>query len=307
MKKIIVSILHYEHVEDTLACLSSLKNLDLEGLKILTVVLDNGSKGPLKIPEKEYESLNLKYIRSEKNLGFTGGHNRILKFVKNEDFDFFLLLNNDCVLEKKCLGELVSSMNGNRKLGGVVPKIYFTKGHEFHKDKYHEYEKGKVIWFAGGEMDWKNVKSKHLGVDEVDNGQYDTPKKIDFATGACFLIKKEVIKKTFLFDDRYFLYYEDADLCQRILKMGFDLEYKPSAVAWHNNAGSSGPGSNLHDYYLTRNRMLFGIKFAPIRVKTALVRESVKLSLKGRKWQKVGIRDFYLRKFGKGSYTGIEI
>jgi GT2 family glycosyltransferase len=186
--------------------------------------------------------------------------------------------------------------------GGVVPKIYFTKGHEYHKDRYKKDDLGKVIWYAGGTIDWDNVTSKHLGLDEVDKGQFDEEGKITFATGACFLVKKEVIEKIGLFNENYFLYYEDADLSMRIRKEGYDILYTPKAIVWHSNAASSGSGSNLHDYYLTRNKLVFGMKYAPLKMKAFLLKEAFKILSSGREWQKKGVRDYFVKKLGKGSY-----
>jgi hypothetical protein len=69
-----------------------------------------------------------------------------------------------------------------------------------------------------------------------------------------------------------------------------------------NAASSGGPGNNLHDYFLTRNQMLFGLTYAPFRSKIALIRQSLQLLIKGRQFQKKAIRDFYSRKFGKGTF-----
>lgn len=301
MQKLVISILHYNNNQDTINCLKSLLDLELSGLEIETYVLDNGSKEELHLNVSDFSKINLSVLYSNKNTGFTGGHNLIYEKVQDKKFDFFLLLNNDSIMESDCLKRMTEKME-NEKVGAVVPKIYFTKGMEFHKDKYRHDELGKVFWYAGGFVDWKNVQSKHRGVDEVDAGQYDETCEIDFATGACLLLRKEVIKKIRLFDERYFLYFEDADLSQRILKAGYKILYEPRAILWHNNAGSSGSGSALHDYYLTRNRMLFGIKHAPLRMKGHLVRESIKLLFSGRQWQKKGIQDFYFHKFGIGSF-----
>lgn len=302
MQKIVISILHYNNNEDTINCLKSLLELNLSGLEIETYVLDNGSKRGLVLEESSFSKLNLVVLRDSVNWGFTGGHNRIYEKVQDKKFDYFLLLNNDSLMERECLRVMAEKIK-DEEVGAVVPKIYFTKGMEFHKDRYMEQESGKVLWYAGGFIDWDNVQSKHKGIDEVDRGQYDTEEEIDFATGACLLIKKEVIKKFGLFDERYFLYFEDADLSQKILKGKYKILYVPNAVLWHNNAGSSGSGSSLHDYYLTRNRMLFGMKYAPLKMKVLLVRESIRLIISGREWQKKGIGDFYLSKFGMGSFS----
>jgi GT2 family glycosyltransferase len=144
---------------------------------------------------------------------------------------------------------------------------------------------------------------KHRGVDEVDKGQYDVEKETDFSSGCCMGIKKEVFGKVGFLNERYFLYYEDNDYSQRVKEAGYKVIYTPKAVLWHKNAGSvGGSGSNLQDYYITRNRLLFGMTYASLKTKLALFKESIKFLLNGRKWQKKGVLDFYLRKFGKGGY-----
>jgi GT2 family glycosyltransferase len=115
------------------------------------------------------------------------------------------------------------------------------------------------------------------------------------------LIKSEVLEKVGLFDDKYFLYYEDADLDIRIKNAGYDIYYVPKAVLKHVNASSSGgAGNRLQDYLLTR--MLFGMRYAPFKSKIALIKQSIKLLLGGRSEQKRAIRDFYLGRWGKGSF-----
>ncbi|MDE2590022.1 MAG: glycosyltransferase family 2 protein, partial [Patescibacteria group bacterium] len=199
--------------------------------------------------------------------------------------------------------KLLEQLHTDSGIGVVVPKIYFAKGHEYHKNRYEKKDLGKVLWYAGGTVDFANVYTLHRGLDEVDHGQYDKAEEVGFATGCCLLTKREVLEKVGLFDDKFFLYYEDGDLGERIKRAGYKIMYVPTAHLWHINAGSSGSGSSLHDYYLTRNRMLFGMQYAPIRAKVALIRESARLLISGREWQKIGIRDFYLKQFGKGTFA----
>jgi GT2 family glycosyltransferase len=118
------------------------------------------------------------------------------------------------------------------------------------------------------------------------------------------MLKKEILEKVKGYNEEYFLYYEDADLSMRIKKLGSKIIYNPNAIIWHKNAQSSGgSGSNLQDYYISRNRMLFGLKYASLRAKIALIRESLRILVGGRKWQKIGIKDYYFNKLGKGSYS----
>ena len=217
--------------------------------------------------------------------------------------DYVLVVNNDTIIDPLMIKNLLKVLDSDERIGVVTPKIYFAKGHEFHKDRYSKEELGKVFWYAGGYTDWANVTSIHRGVDEVDKGQYDKIEKTDFASGCCMFFKKEVFEKVGMFDDKFFLYFEDADLNERIKKKGFDIYFVPTAILVHVNAASSGGAGNpLQDYYIARNRMLFGLRYAPLRSKIALIRESLRILRKGREWQKKGIADFYKGKFGKGSY-----
>ena len=98
------------------------------------------------------------------------------------------------------------------------------------------------------------------------------------------------------------MYWEDADFCVRAKQSGWKVVYTPKTHLWHKVSSSSAIGSNLNDYFLTRNRIDFGLRYGKLRTKIALIRESVKLFFVGRPWQKIGVRDFYLRIGGKGSW-----
>lgn len=296
MKKVSIITVNYNSEQATKKLLESLKHLKVSNLVLDILVVDNGSEKVFVTNEK------VNVIRSNTNTGFAGGCNIGIKKALETGADYVLLINNDTTVDPSLIKNLLNVMESNYKIGVVTPKIYFSKGHEFHKDRYEQKDLGKVLWFAGGYIDWKNAQSVHIGMDEVDRGQHDKIQKIDFATGCCMMIKKEVIENIGMFDEKYFLYYEDADFSQRVLKAGFEIFYVPDAVVYHDNAGSSGSGSSLHDYFLTRNQMLFGMKYAPLKTQIALIKQSLNLALAGRKYQKRGIQDYYLRKFGKGTY-----
>lgn len=297
--QVYISILNFNGRDNTIACLRSLEKAFKNGFDLKVLVIDNASKEKLNLPT--FSKLDIKIIVNKENLGFSGGHNVGIKYAIEDGADYILILNNDTEVRKDLIWELLRS--SKEGVGIVAPKIYFYPGFEFHKDRYKKEEKGRVFWYAGGEMDWGNVIGHHRGVDEVDNGQYDFPQPTDFASGCCMLIRREVFEKVGFFDERYFLYYEDNDLSQKAKRSNFKIMYNPKAILWHKNAGSAGgSGSSLQDYYITRNRLIFGMRFAPLRSKLSLIRESLNLLLKGRTWQRKGILDFYLGKFERGSY-----
>jgi GT2 family glycosyltransferase len=215
-----------------------------------------------------------------------------------------LILNNDITVDKNLLVGLTEVAEEDKKIGIVVPKIYFSKGSEYHKDRYTEKEKGHVFWYAGGLIDWDNMIASHRGVDEVDHGQYDRTEETEFATGCCMLLRVDVADNIRGFDERYFLYLEDLDLNMRVKSEGYTIVYAPKAYMWHQNAGSTGgSGSKLQDYFTTRNRLLFAHTYASLRTRFALFRENIRLLRTGREWQKNGIVDYYLHRFGKGRFN----
>ncbi len=299
MKKIVVVTVNYNSQNYTRALLKSLEKVEIPNISLEIIVVDNGSKETL----ETFEDKHSKVIRLDRNMGFSGGYNTGIKEALKEGAAYVLIINNDTIVNRDLIKNLLEVLEGNEKIGVTTPKIYFAKGHEYHEEKYKIEDLGKILWYAGGYTDWYHVKSVHRGVDEVDHGQYNKTEQVEFASGCCMMIKREVLEKTGLFDERYFLYYEDADLIERIKNAGYVIYYVPEATLAHFNASSTGgPGGKLHDYFLTRNQMLFGMKYAPVRSKLALIKQSLRLLFSGRPYQKRAIRDFYTGKFGKGSY-----
>jgi len=301
MKKVFLVILNWNGGKMTLNCLKSLKAIKNDNFSIEVIVIDNGSTDD-SIKRIQKAEPMIVILENKDNLGFAEGNNVGIKYALEKGADYICLLNNDTRVKPDFLEELVKEAQSDEKIGLVGGKIYFEKGYEFFKNKYSESERGKVIWYAGGLIDWNNIYASHRGVDEVDTGQYDQTTETEYVNGCLMLGTREVFKKVGLFDKRYYLYFEDADLSLRAKRRGFKVVFCPKAVIWHLNSGSSGSGSSLHDYFITRNRLVFGMKYASLRAKIALVRESLKLLKNGREWQKTGIRDFYFRKYGRGSW-----
>ena len=301
MQTLSIVILEYNNPKMTLSTLRSLYKAKVPpGIKLEVILVDNSPvpDGVLEKTTKEFKSLT--YIATHKDTGFAAGNNIGIKIGLKKKSDYFILMNNDVKLHSLFLINLVKRL---KEADIVVPKIYFAKGYEYHKDKYKPSELGKVFWYAGGSFDWNNIYSEHRGIDQVDTGQFDQPSSVELANFCCVLIKKSVIDRIGLLDESYFLYWEDADFSVRARRAGFNLLYEPKAKIWHKSSGSSGSGSTLHDYYLTRNRLHFGFKYASLRTKLALFKESLRLLITGRKSQKQGILSFFFRQLGKGNYS----
>ena len=296
MIKTAIVILNYNGLSDTLECLESLRKLEKQQMDVEIIIVDNGSQDGSQ--ETLSKIKDIEFIRNEENLGFAGGNNKGIKLALERNADFVLIINNDTLLDAKALTKLLDAANSAQL---VSPKIYFAKGFEFHKDWYKKEQLGKVIWYAGAKIDWQNIIGQHIGVNEVDRGQFSERCEIDFTTGACMLVKRTVFEKIGFFDEKYFLYLEDMDFCVRAKKAKYKIIFEPQAIIWHKNASSAeGSGSKLQDYFITRNRLFFAIKYASLKTKFAVIRQIIG-QLKNPIKRKAFL-DFLTLNFGKGSY-----
>lgn len=306
MSKVNIGIVtvNWKQDEKTAEFVNSLKKLKLpKQIRLHKIIVDNESKSKLKQSNLgKLPQVNI--IEVKENLGFAGGYNIGIKEALKKDCQFILLINNDTLIgDPNLLLKFLQVYKEHKKVGIITSKIYFAKGYEFHKSRYHQNEKGKVIWYAGGFIDWKNVFSIHQGMDKVDKGNYNKTKETKFISGCLMFIPTKVFKKVGLLNESLFAYFEDADFCVRIIAAGLKLIYIGDTFIWHKVAQSSGgSGSNICDYYITRNRLVFGMKYAPFRTKISLIKEAGKIVFQGRKYQKLGVKDVFLYKLGKGNY-----
>jgi len=206
------------------------------------------------------------------NKGYAHGLHVGLHKALQDGHQRFVFMNNDTTVEHSFIKYVSISLTENPSslIGG---KIYYSSGYEYHKNRYSQKDLGHVLWYAGGIMDWDNAWATHRGVDEIDTHVYDTVEKTEFVTGCLMVFDKNLIEKAGEMDVSYFMYYEDADWCQQVLKAGCACIYDPRIVIWHKNAQSTGgSGSTFHQKYQRRNRLKFGLRYAPIKTKMHLLK-----------------------------------
>lgn len=280
-KKVSVVILNYKVKDLVILCLKSVLKSTYKPYQIVVVnnSIDDGLAAELaKFPSVEF-------IQNSANLGYAGGNNIGIRQALKNGADLVFILNPDTTIDKGCIKNLVSAMEKNQAdIAG--PKIYFNDS--------------KKIWYAGGVLDRLNVIGSHRGMDEIDQGRYNQITETDYASGCALMVSKTVLENVGLFDERYFLYYEDSDFCYRAKIANYKIIYVPGAIVYHLNAKSTGLGSPLQDYYISRNRLVFASKFLPIRTRFALLREMLRsLAIPSRR---LALLDFILGNLGKGSY-----
>lgn len=183
-------------------------------------------------------------IKNDKNYGFAEGSNIGIRFALNNlDSDYILLLNNDTVVDKHFLEELLSLAESDKNIGFVGSKTYY-------------YNKKNVIQLiGGGKLDFKRGIPFKIDLDEIDNAQYDRYIEVDYIGGSCLLCKRNVIDQIGTLDPTYFMYWEDIDWCIRGHKAGYKSIYAFKSKIWHKIGVSSVSYHKI--YYHYRNRIYF--------------------------------------------------
>jgi len=217
LPRVVIIILNWNGKNDTSECLDSLNAITYQNYEI--IVVDNGSTdGSQQHFKDKYPGIFL--IETGQNLGFTGGNNRGITAALQKNADYVLLLNNDTIVDRLFLEELVYAAESREDVGILNPKIYY-------------YDQPRLLWYAGGNLSLLQGLPRHFGFQEIDSGQYDKMKEVNFITGCAFLIKRKVIENIGLLDEKFFCYSEDADWSIRAIKAGYKGLYVPSSMIWH--------------------------------------------------------------------------
>ncbi len=241
--KVCIIILNWNNLQDTVECLESVKKLDYQNFE--TILVDNGSTdGSVQSLEKRYPEIIL--LKNETNVGYVVGNNKGIEKAMALGCDFIFILNNDTTVESRCLKELVKTAVSDSRIGIVGPKIYL-------------FQDPSLVWYAGGEILFRDAISVTRGLFKKDRPSYNTMKEVSFVTGCAMLIKSEAIEEVGLFDPHYISYMEDADLCWRMKNVGFKLVYLPTAIVYHKVSRSFGKTAYNEKtmYLMGRNAVLF--------------------------------------------------
>lgn len=233
-------ILSWNRREDTLACLASLAKLDYPCVRLLLV--DNGSSdGTAEAVARQFPGIEV--IVNERNLGFAAGCNVGLRHALEQGANYVFLLNNDTLVEPAALNHLIALVGPN--VGMVAPKIYYAAD-------------PTRIWSVGGMCNPFTFEKTGDRRGHVDTGHWDKVMERDYLVGCALLISRRLLTEVGLFDERFFMYYEDSDLSLRARQAGFKLLLSPQARVWHkvalSSGGSDSPGER---YWMARSSVLF--------------------------------------------------
>lgn len=265
--RVCVVVLNWNGLKDTTECLQSLQRVNYPAYDV--VLVDNASTGNDVAVLREAFRNQIHIIQNDKNYGYTGGNNIGMRYCLTHCRpDYLLILNNDTVVAPDFLAHLVQVAQNDEMVGMIGPKVY-----------YHG--SPNLIQTAGGTIRTLTGNPSLIGNKKPDTGQYDENREVFFLSGSCLLIRAEVTDKVGLFDDSYFLYWDDAEYCARVRKAGYRLMYAGQARVWHKAAFKKRPwgqtpakarANQWTHYYGARNYFKFIRKYSTkVQYATSLI------------------------------------
>ncbi len=307
--RVFIIILTWNSNPDTLECLASLEQADYSNYR--TVLVDNGSTdGTVATVREQFPSVLT--IENGRNLGYAEGNNIGIRYALEHAADFILILNNDTVVAADLLQHLVSAALQYPGAGIFSPKIYM-------------YYPPSVVWFAGTKWDSSTAKFLSPGSGEREKSSESECYSTDYASGCALFARVEIARTIGLFDERFFLVWEEADWCYRARRAGYEILVQPQAKVRHKVSRTfmdSNSGID-YQYYFSRNRWLWierNLKgTARLKAFQRCLRETYWCMLELAKRdlsasernilqaRLVGTRHYFLRRFGHGpSFTKID-
>jgi len=240
---VVVIVLNYNGKPILQDCLSSLSILDYPNYKL--VMIDNGSAdGSKEFVEKEFPNVHV--LRTEKNLGYSGGLNLGLKYAFEDcHADYCLYANNDTRIDRDALKHLVEAAEllKDQKAGFLTGKVFYMDHPEIIQTvgiSAHPY-----LWYKGS-----------IGEGEKDNGQYNKIEERIFLDDMYMLVKKDVYFEVGGFDEAFFCHSEEIDWQARAKAKGWKFYFVPGSKIWHKHSYTIGPSSPRSVYFAIRSRVL---------------------------------------------------
>jgi GT2 family glycosyltransferase len=237
-----IIVLNHNKKNDILECLASISKMNYRDFEVI-VVDNDSSDGSAEEIRNRYPNVHL--IENKVNLGVAGGRNIGVRYANEKlNYKYLLFLDDDIIIDKNALLEMICSFNTNESVGIVTPKCYMMHIPE-------------TIGYAGGmTVNLFTGKITDIGGGEKDTGQFEQSRFISSSAGLC-LLSKELLNKVGLFDEKFNPYgWEDVDFSLRAKKNGYKILYNPKAIIYHKG-GKKGRGRAINEYEFSKTKNYF--------------------------------------------------
>lgn len=251
MKDLSITIVSYHNEEDVKKAVASIEEHTPANISKQIYIVDNVEPETVEsigevtaeqhsmLSELAQQYEDVIYLLTGKNLGFGGGHNYVLKKL---DSKYHAIVNPDIILEEDAFSKLLAFMK-DESIGMCVPRLVDEEG-----NLLAVYRRDLTVWDMFIRMFLKGAFKKRQAYHTMQDADYTKPFDVPFAQGSFLLIRTELFKQLGGFDERFFLYMEDADLCKRVNQVS-RLCYCPDAKVihkWEKGSHKSGKLFKLH-------------------------------------------------------------
>lgn len=270
-----IIVLNWNGSEDTIACISSLLCLKHQEFKI--VIIDNNSSDNSLAKIKEYlndkqkkfayytetdltnkvgnDSGIITIVTSSLNRGYAGGNNLGISYaLSQDDCKYIWVLNNDTEVDEYALDKLTVAISKDSTIGILGSKLIYW------------HDKKTIQGLGGKYFRWK-CKTTHVESYESASKTYnddEISRSIDYIIGAALFFNASALKKIGLFNDDYFLYFEELDICLRAKQKGYQIKTISDSVVYHKEGATiSKERSDFSEYHYLRSNKIFIRKFYP--------------------------------------------
>lgn len=241
-----IILVNYNGVNDTIACIESIKKNEHNCEYKIIVVDNNSTDNSVEILSKNQD---IHFIESHANNGFAIGNNIGIDYALKDGADYILLLNNDTIITENSISKLLNALKQNEDIGIVGCRIMYDDNKE-------------LINYCGGRFNWYKGITVHEHYKQKFNNDMPECMDTEFITGCCMLITKEVFEKVGYLPEEYFMYFEDADFCMKVRNANYKLKICTNVVIYHKVSSSSGGEySEFAIKWITRNRLIFLDKY----------------------------------------------
>lgn len=251
MSKVAVVILNWNGAEMLRKFLPSVVKYTNNDLAEIYVA-DNGSTdNSIDVLKSEFPSVGL--ISFKENYGFAEGYNKVMDCV---DAEYVVLLNSDVEVTEQWIEPILAYMESHYDVAACQPKIL----------SYHDKAKFEYAGASGGFIDrygYPFCRGRVFDTLETDNGQYDMPTDIFWASGAAMFVRRTVYMEVGGLDARFFAHMEEIDLCWRLLSRGYRLVCVPESKVYHVGGATLKKENPRKTYLNFRNNLLMMYKNLP--------------------------------------------
>jgi GT2 family glycosyltransferase len=237
--RVVVIVVMWNSCNHIVDCLYSIQQ---SSTRVATLVIDNGSLDDSVAVVERRADPDVLLVRAGTNLGYAGGNNLGMSLASTAGAEFIVIVNPDATMDPNCIRALVDVLRSDATVGLASPAICYARSDR--------------LWYAGSEIDPGSAATYHLHEGAPLASLPAEPYETGRASGCALALAPRRLCGIGLLDERYFLYFEEAEWSIRVKEHGLRIVVVPRAVASHDVGHGSGGNNSTYHYYMTRNRLL---------------------------------------------------